>query len=149
MPPKTNPFSPFLDIDPSKFDLAKMLNGFHFPGVDMEALVTAQRKNIDALTEANRLAVAGMESVARRQSEILAETMAAAAAASQKLIGAKDPKELAVQQAEVVQVAFEKGLANMRELADAVSKSANDAVGIVGNRVVESLGEVRNVVSKK
>jgi phasin family protein len=149
MSSKTNPFSPFLDMDPAKFDFTKMLSGLQLPGLDTDALMAAQRKNIEALTEANQLAVAGMQAVAKRQSEIMAEAIAAAAAAAQRLSGTRDPGELAAQQAEIAQDALEKGLANMRELAEVFSKSAKDAVGVVGKRVVEGLGEAKNVVSKK
>jgi len=117
--------------------------------VDMETLMAAQRKNVEALTEANRLLVEGMQAVARRQSEILAETMATVPAAAQQLARARDPKEIAAQQADVAKEAFGKALSDMRRLAEVFSKSANDAVDVVGNRVVAGLGEVGTLASEK
>lgn len=39
------------------FDLAKMMSEFKIPGVDWEAMMTSQRRNIEALTNANHVAV--------------------------------------------------------------------------------------------
>ena len=58
----TNGKQSFLDID-----VGKAFAGFTFPGLDVESLVAAQRKNIEAFTQANQLAVEGAQAVARRQ----------------------------------------------------------------------------------
>ena len=150
----TNPFSPFGNLnfgnfDFSKFDFTKILSNMKLPGADMESLMAAQRKNVAALTEANQKAVAGMQAMAKRQSEILTEALSTASAAVQRLVGITDPRELAAKQAEVTKEAFEKALSNMRELADTVSQSANSALDVINKRVIESLEEVKELASKK
>ena len=64
--------NPFLSFDIGKFDVQKAFADFKVPGVDMEALLTAQKKNIAALTEANQHAVAGVQALAQRQVAIRA-----------------------------------------------------------------------------
>ena len=68
---ENNPFNPFANMDPSKFDLTKMMSEFKLPGIDMETLMETQRKNIEAVTQANKVAVEGMQAIAKRQAEML------------------------------------------------------------------------------
>ena len=57
------------------FDFTKLMSQFRLPGVDFAALVDRERKNIEALAEANRIAFEGWQRLVRRQAEILQETM--------------------------------------------------------------------------
>ena len=49
------------------FDFTKLMSQFRLPGVDFAALVDRERKNIEALAEANRIAFEGWQSLVRRQ----------------------------------------------------------------------------------
>src|SRR5260221_14734380 len=58
-------------FDMSKaFDMTKAFGEMKLPGLDIEAVAASQRKNLEALTQANQLAVEGAQSLARRQIEI-------------------------------------------------------------------------------
>ena len=48
-------------------DFTKLMSQFRLPGVDFAALVDRERKNIEALAEANRIAFEGWQSLVRRQ----------------------------------------------------------------------------------
>jgi hypothetical protein len=56
------------------FDFTKVMSQFQLPGVDFAALVDRERKNIEALAEANRIAFEGWQRLVRRQAEMLQET---------------------------------------------------------------------------
>ena len=142
-----NPFNPFADVDFSKFDLSKMLGDLKMPGVDMDMLMTAQRKNIEAVTTANKVAIDGMQSVAKRQAEMLSETMATVSGAAQEIAGAGGPQEMTSKQAELTKQAFEKALGNMRELAEMVSKSNKEAFDVVNKRFKENIDELKSMLS--
>jgi phasin family protein len=149
-----NPFNPFANIDFSKFDLSKfdmtkMLGDIKIPGFDMDAIMTAQRKNIEALTAANQAAVQGMQAVAQRQAEILSQAMNEVSSIAQQLSGVGNPQEMTTKQAELARKAFEQALANMRELAEMVSKSNTEAFAIINKRVTESLQELKSLVAAK
>src|SRR5207249_8587274 len=63
------------DPTPSPFpDIAKLIERFNMPGLDVSKIMEAQRKNIEALTQANQAAFEGMQGLAKRQMEILQET---------------------------------------------------------------------------
>jgi phasin family protein len=149
-----NPFNPFANIDfgkfdLSKFDMTKMLGDVKIPGFDMNAIMAAQRKNIEALTAANQAAVQGMQAVAQRQAEILSQAMSEVSSIAQQLAGsASNPQEMTTKQAELARKGFEQALANMRELAEMVSKSNTETFAIINKRVTESLQELKSLVAK-
>ena len=149
-----NPFNPFAAMDFSKFDLSKfdmtkMLGDVKIPGFDMQAVMDAQRKNIEALTAANQAAVQGMQAVAQRQAEILSQAMNEVQSVAQQLASsANNPQEMTAKQTELARKAFEQALANMRELAEMVSKSNTEAFAIINKRVTESLQELKALVAK-
>ncbi|HUM93469.1 MAG TPA: phasin family protein [Candidatus Competibacter sp.] len=149
-----NPFNPFANVDFSKFDfskydMTKMLGDVKIPGFDMEAIMTAQRKNIEALNAANQAAVQGLQAVAQRQAEILSQAMGEVSSIGQQLASAGNAQEMTAKQAELVRKAFEQALANMRELAEMVSKSNTEAFAIINKRVNESLQELKSLVAVK
>ncbi|MFO1423748.1 MAG: phasin family protein [Candidatus Competibacteraceae bacterium] len=149
-----NPFNPFANIDFSKFDLSKfdltkLLGDVKIPGFDMDAIMAAQRKNIEALTAANRAAVEGMQAVAQRQAEILSQAMGEVSSIAQQLSTVGNPQEMTTKQTELARKAFEQALANMRELAEMVSKSNTEAFAIINKRVTESLQELKSLVTPK
>ena len=135
--------NPFLNFDFTKFDVTKAFADFKVPGVDMEALLNAQKKNIAALTEANQHAVEGVQALAQRQIEIFQQAMKGAADAAREVASAGGPKEAAAKQAELAKAAFEHAMANMREMADMVSKSSNQAFSVITKRVAEGLEELK------
>jgi phasin family protein len=134
----TNPFG---------FDFEKMMRDFKMPGVDYQAMMESQRRNIEVLTALNQQAVAGIQAVAQRQAEILQTLMGEATATAQQLAGAS-PEERAGKQAELTRVAFERAVVNMRELSEMVSKSQNEALETINARVSESLKEVQALIDK-
>src|SRR4249919_2890918 len=96
-----NPIETFLN--PAKFteELTRKLKDYKLPGIDFEAIVASQRNNIEALANASRAAFEGTQSVAKRQAEILQETMNQTAKSFATLGQAGSPSEVAAKQAEL------------------------------------------------
>ena len=74
----------FYAFDPEKFaelfktaDFTKFFEQTKLPGFDMEAMMAAQKKNMDALVEANKAAAAGYQDLFKKQVSIYEETMSA------------------------------------------------------------------------
>jgi phasin family protein len=86
--------------------------------------------------------------VAKRQTEILHETMNEASRAVDQLSKAGSPPEIAARQAELTKSAFERALANMRELAEMVSKANQEASNAVNSRISASLDEIKDFALK-
>ncbi|HEU0117190.1 MAG TPA: phasin family protein, partial [Alphaproteobacteria bacterium] len=66
--PATNPF---FEADFSKLmDVSKFMGEFKVPSFNFEALMAAQRKNIEAFTAVNQAAFESMQAIVRRQAEL-------------------------------------------------------------------------------
>ena len=136
--------TPFMDFDFSKFaDFNTLGSQFKVPGVNPEAFVEMQRRNVEAFTAANRVAYEGAQAIAQRQVEILREAMTEAVKVTQTLTGVGDPKDRLVKQTELAKEGYEAACANFRELAEMNAKSGAEAVDLIANRVSESLAEVK------
>lgn len=134
--------NPFLDMD-----FAKMMGEFKMPGVDMDAVMAAQKRNIDALNAANQLAVESMQAVAKRQMEIFQKTLEEAQANLQQIMDAGAPEQKVAKQTEVMKVAFETAIANAREVSEMLAKSQTEAADVLNKRFVESLDEMNKLIA--
>jgi phasin family protein len=135
----TNGKHTFFDMD-----VGKAFAGFTFPGLDVESMVAAQRKNLEALTQANQLAVEGAQAVARRQVELARQAVDEASAFFRDWTQPGAPDERLAKNLELTKQAFEKGLANARELTELVTKANAEALEVIQKRVTESFEEIRD-----
>lgn len=135
------------DWDPQKMqqEFSKAFGTFNMPQFDMNSVVDAQRKNIEAVTAANKVAVEGMQALARRQAEIFQEIMSEANTAAQAIQKTEAGPEAAAKQVELMKGAFEHALTNMQELAELVSKSNAEAAETINKRIGESLDEIKSL----
>jgi len=123
------------------FDFTKLMSQFRLPGVDFTAFVDRERKNIEALVKANRIAFEGWQRLVRRQAEMLQETM-------QKVVADASQEDAKKKRADLAKEGFEKALANMRELAEMGSKSQREAFEVVRKRIEENVEGIRNFGKK-
>ena len=77
-------------------DITKMLADFKVPGVDFEPMNAAQRKNIEAQTEANQHVIAGIQVVMKRQAEIFQALMEEARTVANEIMVLGAPEAKAV-----------------------------------------------------
>jgi phasin family protein len=130
------------NFDPSFFER------FNVPGIDTQALMDSQRKNIDALINANRKAAEGYANMMRRQGEIMTETMQAIQEASADLMKANAGQDLPKKQAELVEKTVGRAFKHMKELADMAVSANTDAFKIMRDRATESIEELRELTEK-
>ena len=123
------------------FDFAKLMSQFRLPGVDFASLVDRERKNIEALTKANRIAFEGWQRLVRRQAEMLQETM-------KKVVADAGQEDAKKKRADLAKEGFEKALANMRELAEITTQSQKEAFDVVRKRIEENVEDIRNLGKK-
>ncbi len=131
--------NPFLEND-----FTKMFSEFKIPGFDMQSLVATQRRNIEAVNTANQLAVEGIQAVMRRQTEIMKSMVEESSTVLKDLMAQGAPEQKIAQQTELVKTAFEKALANLRELTEMVAKSNTEAADVLTKRIGESLTELKS-----
>lgn len=131
-------------------DMMRMLADFRMPAMmDMDALAAAQRRNLEALSAANRVALEGAQAVARRHMEILQSSMTEMTEAMKSMSsGQETPQAKAARQAEMLKSAYEKAVANMKEVADLIQKSNSEALNLLNRRFAEAMDEVKALVNK-
>jgi phasin family protein len=112
-------------------------------------MMAAQRRNIEALTQANKLAFEGMQAVARRQADIMRQMTEEMSSMLNTLMAAGTPEERVARQADATKQAFEKMLTNMRELAEMLGKSNTEAAEVIQQRISESLDELKGMAQQK
>ena len=131
-------------------DMMKMLAEWRVPGLpDVEQLAAAQRRNVEALSAANKVTLEGAQAVARRHMEILQRSMSEMTQAMQSVAGAQDPQARAAKQAEMLKSAYERAVGNMREVADLIQKSNGEALALLNQRFTEAMDEVMAMTAKK
>ena len=139
----SKPGSPIWDID-----VSKMLGDMKLPMVDMDAIMASQRKNIEALTNANKLAFEGIQAVARRQADVMRQMIEEISGMVSEMMSASSPEERVSKQADLAKAAYEKVLGNMKELAEMLAKSNTEAAEVITSRISESLDELKSMASK-
>ena len=123
-------------------DIMKMFEQFKLPGVDVAALMEARRKDIEALTEVNKIALESSQTMAQKQVEILQKTMEEL----KQAVTAGKPLENAAKQGELVQHAMQKAFTYMQELAEVARKAQTEALEVINKRAQENMQELTSLV---
>jgi phasin family protein len=130
-------------------DASNAFADFRLPGIDVDAIVAAQRKNFEALMQANQFAVEGLRSVAKRQLEIAQQTIEGASALVRDWTQPGAPEERLANTVEAAKQAFEKGMMNVRELTELTTKASGDVFSVIARRVSQGFDEVRLYAKKQ
>ncbi len=130
---------------PSLDDLARMLDQFKLPGVDAGAVLEWQRKDLQALAEANRQAYEGMKALAERRNEILRENLAHWQDSMQEPAG----KDALAKQGEAMQRSLKKAMKDFQELAALEAKARTDAWKVVQQRMQDNMASLQQLMQAK
>jgi phasin family protein len=139
--------NPFFEADFSKMmDMSKMMGEFKMPQFNFEALMSAQRKNIEAMTAVNQAAFEGIQAVARRQAELIRQGLEETTQTMKAVMSTSSPEEKVIRQAEASKAAADKCMANAREIADTLAKCNTQVMETVSTRMSEGLEELRDII---
>jgi len=122
-----------------KEQIAKMMQNFKLPDVDVSALVDDQRRNIEAMSKAAQLTNEAAAEVSRRQLEIFRATSEYLAAML------RDMKLSSEQRQEIAAKAFESAVTSARELAEMTAKSNSEVFDLVKQRMTDSFEQMRKM----
>jgi phasin family protein len=135
----TTPQNPFGDV-------TKMLEKFKVPGIDMTAIIEARRKDIEAVVESNKAAMAAMQAMASKQAEMLTSAMQDIQANAKGLAGSVgDP----AKQTDIAKKAFAKAVADMKDLAAMTQKAQTESMASITKRANEHMAEIKKMMSPK
>ena len=127
------------------FDVTKMMTDFRFRPIDVEALMACQRRNIEAFSQANQLAVEGAQAVARRQIEIARQAFEDASVLFRDLAQPVSAEDRIAKNTEFAKQLIEKSVTNGREITELAAKAGSEAADVLRKRASESLDELREM----
>ena len=130
---------------PSLGDLGKLVEKFKVPGIDIGAIVDSQRKDMEALAEANKQAYEGIKALAKRRNEILQEALAEWQEAMKDATG----KDAMSRNAERAKKGVQQAIANFRELADMEAQSRSKAWKVLQDRFQENVTNLQKLLKPK
>jgi len=134
---------------PQTMDFTRFFADMKLPALpNMEAFVSASRRNLEVLSAANRIALEGAQAVARRHMEIVQSSMTEFTEAMQQLSAADAPQAKAAKQAELLKQAYQHAVTHMKELSDLIQQSNAEALALINQRFVEAMDEVKALAEK-
>ena len=139
-----NPFTDFF----AQNEFSKLFEGYKNPAFDMKAFLETQRKNVQAVTQAQQLSFQSLQAIAQRQSEILSQMLEDNSSLARELMGEGTPEEKISKNAEMFKSAYERMTHNMKELSDIIAKSNKEASGVINKRVAATMSEIQETLEK-
>jgi phasin family protein len=130
---------------PSFGDIGKLLGQFKLPGIDVAAIVESQRKDMEALAEANRQAYEGIKALAQRRNEILKEALVEWRESMKDATG----KDALTNSAEMAKKGVQQAIDNFRELAEMEAKARSKAWKVLQDRFEENLANLQKLLRPK
>ena len=134
--------------NPFDFDMTKMFSDFRFRPFDVEAVWAAQRRNIEALSQANQLAVEGVQALAQRQFELTREAFEGFSTLLRDLAQPASTEARIAKNTDYAKQLLEKGVSHGREIAALAAKTGTEAAEVLHKRASESLDEIRAFTSQ-
>ena len=148
---KTSDFVDLLKrLDPAALadQYKELLGKFSLPNLDTKAVIEAQSKNVQALTDANRAILESTQSLLQRQAEMVKQVLEEASEAAKSLSSATTPQEAADKQIKMIEDSVSKALANFSEISDMVRKSRDETTKLMTDRFNENLEGLRTSIGE-
>jgi phasin family protein len=131
------------------FDATKMFAAFPFKPFDVEAMWAAGRKNAEAWSHANRVAVEGVQALAKRQAEMVRQGFDDLTALVRDISQPVSAEERITKNTEFAKRAIEKSLNHSREIATMAARTGSEASEVLHKRATEGLDEFRAMTCAK
>jgi phasin family protein len=128
--------------------LKKFGSDLGLPKVDVEKLIAAQGKNLDALSQSARIASEGAKSLAAKQKEIVEAALRDAVEMVREFKPSGNPQDIVDKQSELARKAFNAALDNTRDIAELVRKTNADALKTIADRIAESVSDIRGSIQR-
>jgi phasin family protein len=130
-------------------EFAKLFAMLKMPAVpDIAAFIDINKRNMEALAAANRVAFEGAQAVMRRHMEIMQSSLTEVTEGVRAITAVEAPQAKAAKQAELVKQTYGHGIANVKELADLIQRANSEAINVLNRRFAEAMDEVKALAEK-
>lgn len=130
-------------------EIARMVKEFRLPGFNAAAVLEATHKDIEALAEANRIALASVQDLGQKQHEILRKTLQELQSLVEEARTAGRIAQSPAQLSDLVQNTLKEALGNMRALAELAGRSQTEAFSVVSERMQRNIEELQRLLPRK
>lgn len=127
------------------FDFQSMFSNAKTPGFDVDSILAAQKKNVEAMIGANQIVAEGFQAVAKRQLEMAQSTVQDTQARFTDLMSSEKPEERMAKQAELVKTGIEQASQSMHEMSEVLRKSQTEAFALIKRRMDEGVDEIKDL----
>lgn len=121
---------------------------FKTPNFDINAVLEAQRKNVEAVMEANRVAFEGFKTASEKHVASLKRSFDDAQGAATELLNGKTPEVNATKQIELAQGFAKAQAETIREVAELTIAASRDAFAVIQKRFAEGMDELKAVQAR-
>lgn len=120
------------------------------PKIDREAMMENHRKNLEAMNDANKMAMEVVKTIAQLQSQYVKQTFEEMNAALREMAAAKKPENESPWEAHASKIknAMTKAIDHTTSIANVVVKSHRDIHGKIQDRFVEGMDHMKESASK-
>lgn len=139
-----NEFTKYFDVS-KVIELPRAFQDLKVQGFSFESFMESQRKNMQAVAAAQQTAAEGIQTIMRRQSDIMRQAMQESSSLLSEVIATSTPEEKIAKQTELAKTVFDRVIQNGKELAEMTTKAQYEALAVLSNRLGECLQEMRGV----
>lgn len=130
--------NPFMDMFES------FGSSMNIPGPDLNQLMDGHRKNLEALQAAAQVgSQTGQELMSKQRAALETALADIADAVQEAQAGVTDPQAMMTSQMEMAKRSFDATVKNATEMSQVVQQGSTEAYGILKDRVMESVEELR------
>ncbi len=145
-----NPFDPaemMKLFDPMQVmnQLQRNMERYTVGGFQLADLMQNQRKNLEALMEANRILFTSTQQLLQRQNELLNQAGQEAAAAASALAAGSDLKELPQLQVQMLTEHYNRSVTTLQEATDMIIRAQQQAMQVLDQRWQEHIQELQRL----
>ena len=137
-----NPFSEFAKLF-ENYQSMSFDNPF-----DMQSFMETQRKNMQAISDAQALTMERLQTIAQQQGTILSTMVEDNAKIAKEMMSEGTPEEKIAKNADMFKGVYERSVKNMTEVSEMLNKSTQDASAIINKRVKATMNEVKAAMEK-
>lgn len=141
---KQNPMNEFF----SQSDLTKFFENYKAMPFDMQSIMDIQRKNIQAMSEAQQITIENFQALMQRQSQSISQLVEDASKFAKELMSEGTPEEKIARNADIFKTLYERSVKNMNELNEMLNSSNQEASKIINKRVSASMSEIKSSLDK-
>lgn len=116
--------------------------------VDLKSILEAQRKNVQAITEANKRVIQGWQTLAQRQTEMITQFVQDNSTLARETFAEGTPESKLARQAEIMKSNYEASMSNAQELVEMMTRCTKDTADVINKRIMASFSEAKNSAQK-